>query len=184
MGFDWVFYGTLLVDGAREKLANASCGLEATMTKLQELYDSEADSTAAFSKVFSEYPSLGKGAPCKDTAGDACDDICGEDRYCSKAEAVVLFCGEGGLEACDPSQFLCLTEDGEPQVGYVREYLYLFLDMVVPFQGNGCSTGSPGKGCEEEFILVPNPEIPTPSTLAIQVRELADMSTDQCAPSN
>merc|ERR1712107_107036 len=99
----------------------------------------------------------------------------GKDGYCDDT-AVAHFCGDGGAEACDPSQFLCKRTDGS-EVGYVRAYLQMFLDCVEVFQGNGCSQGSKEQGnCVEEFIVLPNPEIS--STLQQQSAAIQELVSD------
>jgi hypothetical protein len=183
--FAWVFSSMTLTSGATERLHDASqCGLAATMQTLQGISEQfELGSTDAYKHVFQKYKSPQCDAdycPCKGwpSADDTCDALC-KDGYCGD-DAVELFCGEGGREACDPSQFLCSRDDGN-EVGYVRAYLEMFLDCVPVFQGNGCSSGSEASGdCVKEFIAVPNPQIKT--STASQV--LADMSDDVCSPDN
>merc|ERR1712083_712617 len=105
------------------------------------------------------------------------------DNYCGDS-AVEHFCGDGGAEACDPSQFLCTRTDGY-EVGYVRAYLHMFLDAVEVFQGNGCSQGSKAEhSCVEEFIVLPNPKIKQTTAKLELVSEMPKYCTPDNSPEN
>lgn len=183
--YDWVFSSMKLTPGATAKLQDKeTCGLASTMQTLQDISGQHKLGTSeAFEYVFNTYTSPACTAtycPCKGVGddGDHCDNLC-KDGYCDDA-AVVHFCGDGGAEACDPSQFLCKRTDGA-EVGYVRAYLQMFLDCVEVFQGNGCSQGSKEDGsCVEEFIALPNPEISKQTA----IQELVSDMPGSCTPDN
>merc|ERR1712241_147196 len=169
--------------GAIAKLQDKeTCGLASTMQTLQDISGQRKLGTSeAFEYIFNTYTSPACTAtycPCKGVGddGDHCDNLC-KDGYCDDA-AVVHFCGDGGAEAGDPSQFLCKRTDSA-EVGYVRAYLQMFLDCVEVFQGNGCSQGSKEHGnCVEEFIALPNPEISKQTA----IQELVSDMPGSCTP--
>jgi len=166
---DWVFNDMKLTPEVKRKLHDQeTCGLASTMQTLQDISRQyELGTEDAYNYVVNTYMPLYSR-----------DGLCTHD-YCGDS-AVEHFCGDGGKEACDPSQFLCTRTDGY-EVGYVRAYLHMFLDAAEVFQGNGCSQGSKAdNSCVEEFIVWPNPKIKQTTAK----RELVSEMPKYCTPDN